>query len=73
MQQYDKKKSCKNCPDRCADPNCHDTCKEYIDRTAEWHSQKAEKMKTLEIWQYKQESITRDIMRKKHQKHKRYK
>jgi len=20
---------CKNCPDRCADPNCHDSCEKY--------------------------------------------
>jgi hypothetical protein len=73
MQQYDKKKSCKDCPDRCADPNCHDACKEYKDRTAAWQAQKADKMKSIEIWSYKHESITKDIMRKKYQKRKRYK
>lgn len=27
-------KSCHGCPDRVADPNCHGTCKGYIDRAA---------------------------------------
>ncbi len=29
---FDKTKSCYGCPDRVADPNCHGTCKGYIDR-----------------------------------------
>lgn len=32
---HDKTKSCHGCPDRVADPNCHGTCKGYIDRVAE--------------------------------------
>ena len=32
---HDKRKSCHGCPDRVADPNCHGTCKGYIDRAAE--------------------------------------
>ena len=31
---FDKTKSCYGCPDRVADPNCHGTCKGYIDRAA---------------------------------------
>ena len=31
---HDKTKSCHGCPDRVADPNCHGTCKGYIDRAA---------------------------------------
>jgi len=31
---HDKTKSCYGCPDRVADPNCHGTCKGYIDRAA---------------------------------------
>lgn len=36
MESFDPKKlkGCpKDCPDRCADPNCHDTCKEHLERT----------------------------------------
>jgi hypothetical protein len=29
---HDKTKSCHGCPDRVADPNCHGTCKGYIER-----------------------------------------
>lgn len=32
---HDKTKSCHGCPDRVADPNCHGTCKGYIDRVAD--------------------------------------
>ena len=70
---HDKFETCKGCPDRCADPNWHDTCEGYQKRTADWQAQKPIKMQACEIWQYKQESITRDIKRKKHRKHKRYK
>ena len=33
INMHDKTKSCYGCPDRVADPNCHGTCKGYIDRT----------------------------------------
>ena len=29
---FDKEKSCKDCPDRTVQPNCHETCKGYIKR-----------------------------------------
>jgi hypothetical protein len=35
INMHDKTKSCHGCPDRVADPNCHGTCKGYIDRVAE--------------------------------------
>lgn len=35
INMHDKTKSCHGCPDRVADPNCHGTCKGYIDRAAE--------------------------------------
>lgn len=28
----DKFKTCKDCPDRCASPNCHMTCEGYLHR-----------------------------------------
>ena len=31
---HDKTKPCHGCPDRVAEPNCHVTCKGYIDRAA---------------------------------------
>ena len=34
INMHDKTKSCHGCPDRVADPNCHGTCKGYIDRAA---------------------------------------
>ena len=30
---HNKFVSCKHCPDRCADPNCHETCEGYKYRT----------------------------------------
>ena len=71
--EHNKFKSCKDCPDRCAEPNCHDTCEGYIHRTNEWHSQKEERMRNIELWEYKHERINADIQRRRHQKRKRYK
>ena len=31
---YDKKKSCKDCPDRTVEPNCHMTCEFHLERVA---------------------------------------
>ena len=31
---HDHYRTCYGCPDRVADPNCHGTCKGYIDRAA---------------------------------------
>lgn len=28
----DKFKTCQNCPDRCIEPNCHNTCEGYLAR-----------------------------------------
>ena len=32
MSEFDKSKTCKNCPDRTAIPNCHDDCEGYLER-----------------------------------------
>ena len=32
---HDHYRTCHGCPDRVADPNCHGTCKGYIDRAEE--------------------------------------
>ncbi len=58
---HDKFKSCKDCPDRCADPNCHDTCEGYQKRAADWRAQKDVKMRNIEIWEYKHERITKNM------------
>lgn len=34
MSQFDKSKSCQNCPERSIYPNCHSYCQEYIKRVA---------------------------------------
>lgn len=56
---HDKTKSCHGCPDRVADPNCHGTCKGYIDRAAASKAKsaliRAEKAK--EYIGYKQDGV----------------
>ena len=53
MKQLDPErlKGCpKDCPDRCADPNCHDTCPENLERIR----------RNAEIRQQRQKSIEYD-------------
>lgn len=33
--EYDKEVSCHNCPDRCAEPNCHMDCPFHLKRIEE--------------------------------------
>lgn len=42
MAEFDKTKSCKDCPDRCVSPNCHSTCEGYLYR-CEQNKQRREK------------------------------
>ena len=59
INMHDKTKSCYGCPDRVADPNCHGTCKGYIDRAAASKAKseliRAEKAK--EYIGYKQDGV----------------
>lgn len=32
MDEFDKSKTCKDCPDRTVIPNCHDDCEGYLER-----------------------------------------
>ena len=45
---HDKDKSCDGCPDRVADPNCHDYCKGYKRRVKRNEKVKAAKRKDTE-------------------------
>ena len=44
---HDKFKTCKGCPDRCADPNCHDVCKGYKYRQKKTEEAKQRKKRAL--------------------------
>lgn len=39
--EHDKRKTCKGCPDRTLEPNCHDDCDGYKWRIAENEKKKA--------------------------------
>ena len=46
---HDKEKSCNGCPDRVADPNCHDTCGGYKRRVEKNEKVKAAKREMTEF------------------------
>lgn len=46
--EHDKEKSCDGCPDRVADPNCHDTCKYHIRRQEKNEKKKAARREELD-------------------------
>ena len=56
---HDKTKSCYGCPDRVADPNCHSTCKGYVDRAAasKAKSELIRSEKAKEYIGYKQDGV----------------
>lgn len=45
----DKTKSCKDCPDRSVEPNCHMTCEFYLDRLNKHAEEVHERKKEVEI------------------------
>ena len=47
--EHDKEKSCDGCPDRVADPNCHDTCGGFKKRTENNEKVKAAKRELTEF------------------------
>ena len=58
--QHNKFDTCYGCPDRSADPNCHDTCRGYLYRQAEGEKLKKERCKDFDYYEYRD-----DVMRKK--------
>ena len=47
--EFDKFKTCKDCPDRRAQPNCHTDCEGYLARCEELKRIKEEKIRQQEI------------------------
>ena len=54
---HDKYESCYGCPDRCPEPNCHDTCEGYKHRQEEQSRIKAERKKYCDFNAMKAEVI----------------
>lgn len=46
---FNKEESCEGCPDRCPDPNCHDTCRGYKIRQQKKEKENAERRKDAEF------------------------
>lgn len=62
---HNKFESCKGCPDRCADPNCHDRCEGYKYRMKKKDEAKRRKW---EQWEgCMTESVRKNILRKRGQ------
>ena len=66
--QHNKFDTCYGCPDRSADPNCHDTCRGYLYRQAEGERQNEQRRESYEYFDYRDGVITkaqRNAKRKK--------
>lgn len=61
--QHNKFNTCYGCPDRTAEPNCHETCRGYLYRQAEGEKQKKERHKDFQYYEYREE-----LMKKKGKK-----
>lgn len=57
--EHNKFDSCDGCPDRTADPNCHDTCKGYLYRQAERQKRTKERRKDFGYYKYKDDLMSR--------------
>lgn len=57
---HNKFHTCKDCPDRAVEPNCHDTCRGYLYRQAQGLKINEERRKGFEYYDYRD-----DLMRKK--------
>lgn len=53
--QHNKFDTCYGCPDRCVEPNCHDTCRGYLYRVAEGERHNKERRKSFEYHGYVKE------------------
>lgn len=49
---YNKEISCLNCPDRKAEPNCHITCNEYLERIERYNAIKSKKQNDKQLIDY---------------------
>lgn len=58
---FDKFKTCKDCPDRTIQPNCHTTCEGYIYRCKINEERKANERKAKEFDSFKNEDEIRRI------------
>ena len=54
---FDKYKSCKDCPDRTVEPNCHTTCEGYLFRCQKTLESKESKNENVEFGNFKRETI----------------
>ena len=54
---HNKFKTCEGCPDRCAEPNCHTTCRGYLYRKAERAKQNKERRKNFDYYEYRENAI----------------
>lgn len=65
MAEFDKSKTCKDCPDRTIFPNCHDTCEGYSERCSQ-RKAIAEKVKQENLFRaYKKETVERTMKERK--------
>ena len=55
----DKFKSCKDCPDRSVEPNCHNTCEGYLARCEKSKKIREQKDAYFKVLNYEQERLTR--------------
>ena len=62
---HDKFKTCKDCPDRCVDPKCHDKCEGYKYRCEKNAKVKAERKKDCEFNAMKIEVIESSMKKAK--------
>lgn len=54
---HNKFVSCQDCPDRCIDPNCHNTCRGYMFRAEEREKIIARKRKERDYFNFKKDAI----------------
>lgn len=62
-EPYDKEKSCYNCPDRVAYPNCHDRCEYHLDRANKRADTRRKKELAKEIDRYQYSNYSQVIER----------
>ncbi len=56
-------KVCRNCADRCAEPNCHMTCERYIKAKEEFEAEKKQIRESMKPYQEYSEVKQRNIER----------
>ena len=50
---HNKFESCRNCPDRTVEPNCHETCRGYIFRQKQQEKIRKSKQAEYELWGFR--------------------